>query len=296
MQNDRPKIAWFLKVLMLCSISMMALFFVGMVLFMIFRNDINSVKFLTYSTVAQNLLIFILPVVLLAIICKKLEGRPMLQTMWMTKGPSFKSILLVVTVWIVALPAMNYIVEWNKGIEFPTWMKFLEDLFRQMEDSATLATSSMLDTHSLGMMLAMVFVVGILAGFGEEMFFRAGLLGSMRFGGLNKHVAVWVAAFIFSAIHMQFYGFVPRLLLGAWFGYLMLWSGEMWTPFIAHALNNGAIVVVTYLANINIISSNFIDTIGTDNRWIATGSAMATALVIALFMRKRKDNNKIQEA
>ena len=82
-----------------------------------------------------------------------IELRPMLETMWMTKGPSLKSILLVVTVWIVALPAMNYIVEWNKSIEFPTGLKYLEDLFRQMEDSATLATSSMLDTHTVGMML-----------------------------------------------------------------------------------------------------------------------------------------------
>lgn len=296
MQNDRPQIAWFLKVLILCSISMMMLFIIAMVLFIVFQHDSNSLEFLISTTVAQNLLIFILPVVLLAIICKMIELRPMLETMWMTKGPSLKSILLVVTVWIVALPAMNYIVEWNKSIEFPTGLKYLEDLFRQMEDSATLATSSMLDTHSVGMMLVMVFVVGILAGFGEEMFFRAGMLGSMRFGGLNKHVAVWLAAFVFSAIHMQFYGFVPRLLLGAWFGYLMLWSGEMWTPFIAHAFNNGAVVVMTYLANTKIVSSNFFDTIGSDNRWIATGSVMVTALVIALFMRKSNDKKNISEA
>ena len=55
---------------------------------------------------------------------------------------------------------------------------------------------------------------------------------------VNAHVAIWVTAIIFSAVHMQFFGFVPRMILGALFGYLAYWSGSLWLPIIAHAFNN----------------------------------------------------------
>ena len=60
-----------------------------------------------------------------------------------------------------------------------------------------------------------------------------------------SHVAIWVTAFIFSAIHVQFYGFVPRMLMGAMFGYVLAWTGSLWVPIVMHFVNNG-IAVVSY--------------------------------------------------
>jgi hypothetical protein len=61
----------------------------------------------------------------------------------------------------------------------------------------------------------------------------------------NIHLSIWITAIVFSAIHMQFYGFLPRLMLGAIFGYLLIWSGTIWAPILAHFTNN-ALAVVTY--------------------------------------------------
>ena len=148
------------------------------------------------------------------------------------------------------------------------------------------------------MMLMTVLLVGVLTGMGEEAFFRAGMLGSMRHGGVNRHVAVWTAAIVFSAIHLQFYGFVPRMLLGAWFGYVMLWSGEVWTPIIAHALNNSAVVVCTFLANNKYISGNFLETLGVPQQgekpFLAIASAIATAVVIWAFMRNKGEREEVR--
>lgn len=285
----RPGISWFVKLLMLCCVAMVMLFFLSMLLFAMYGKSITSLNGAVTSTVLQNLLMFIMPVYVLAIYNKNLELRPKKETFWMSHGPSLKSILVVVLVWVTSLPSMNYLVELNQSIHLPDSMKALEQLMRQMEESAQKITSLLLDAQSWPMMLAMLLVVGVLPAVGEEIFFRAGMLGTMRHGRVNKHVAVWVMAFIFSAIHLQFYGFVPRLLLGAWLGYLMVWRGEVWTPIIAHALNNGSIVVVSFLASKGMISENWLEHLGAGNPLFAFLSINATVIVMILLMRDKKD-------
>jgi uncharacterized protein len=63
----------------------------------------------------------------------------------------------------------------------------------------------------------------------------------------NIHVSIWFAAILFSAIHFQFFGFVPRMLLGALFGYIYYWSGNLTLAILAHFVNNGVSVLALYL-------------------------------------------------
>ena len=276
---------------------MVTLFIVAVAMVLIFGDDTRNANYVIAMSVAQNLVMFILPVLVLAIVNKRAELKPFSQTLWTAKCPTLKSVLLVVLVWIVALPAMNYLVEWNQSIEFPSILKDTEQQLRAMEENAAATTSELLGAKSIDMMILMVLVVGVLTGIGEEIFFRSGLLGTMLHGKVNKHVAVWAVAIVFSAVHLQFFGFVPRMLLGAWLGYLLVWTGEVWTPIIAHALNNGSIVLVTFLANNNYISENYLETTGTGNHWLALGSAVATVLLLVVFMRKPirtiRNNNEL---
>ncbi|MBP5688654.1 MAG: CPBP family intramembrane metalloprotease [Muribaculaceae bacterium] len=292
---NNSSFSWPKKILFLFCGMVVALFVVAMAVLLIFGADTKNVNYVIAMSVAQNLVIFILPVLMLAMLNLKAELKPLSHTLWMTKGPSLKSILLVVLVWIVALPAMNYIVEWNQNIEFPSFLNGLENQLREMETAAAETTGKLLDAKSVGMMIMMVFVVGVLTGLGEEIFFRSGMLGTMLYGKVNKHIAVWIVAVVFSAFHLQFFGFVPRLLLGAWLGYLLVWTGEVWTPIIAHALNNGSIVLMIFLANNNYISDNYIETIGANDHWLALGSAAATVLLLVVFMRKspKTNNNEL---
>ena len=286
--------SWFVKFLLLAAFAMMMIIVVSVVILIAFGKRYTSMSAQLSTIALQNVLIFMAPVVILALICYSSEKRPVAQTLWMTKAPTFKSIALVVLVYIVALPAMNWLVAWNEGLHLPQALNCLEKMLHDMEDTAQALTRDLLLTKSWGGMIVRFLLVGVLTGIGEEMFFRAGLLGSMHFSRVQRHVAVWTVASIFSAVHLQFFGFFPRLLLGAWFGYVMLWSGEVWTPIIGHSLNNGLVVVFTFLANNKFINENVIDTLGVPDKgqkpWLAIGSVLVTALVIWLFMRKK--NNK----
>lgn len=293
MENVK-QMSWFVKFLLLAAFAMMMLIVVSIVIFIAFGGRYTGINAQLAIIALQNVLIFIAPVVILALLCNATEKRPVAQSLWMTKGPSFKSIALVVLVYIVALPAMNWLVDWNNGLHLPQSMRGLENLLREMDDSAQGVTSDLLLTKTWSGMLLRFLLIGVLTGLGEELFFRAGMLGSMHFSRVQRHVAVWTVAFIFSAIHMQFFGFVPRLLMGAWFGYVMLWSGEIWTPIIAHSLNNGLVVVFTFLSQNKYISDNALETLGVpengEKPWLAIGSVLVTALVIWIFMRKKKNS------
>jgi uncharacterized protein len=105
-----------------------------------------------------------------------------------------------------------------------------------------------------------ILVIGVLAGIGEEFLFRGVLQPKLHLFTGNAHVAIWLSAFIFSAIHFQFYGFFPRMMLGAVFGYLYLYSGSLVYPIIGHILNNTFTVVLVYLNKLGKIEFNIDET------------------------------------
>ena len=109
------------------------------------------------------------------------------------------------------------------------------------------------DFENTGEFLAGILVIGILAGIGEEYLFRGILQPKLHHYTGNAHAGVWITAIIFSAIHFQFYGFLPRLMLGALFGYLYVYSGSLVYPIVAHILNNTFTVVAVYLNKLNIV-------------------------------------------
>lgn len=243
---------------------------------------------MTWVMTAQNLLVFIAPALLFA----WMVYRKPLHFLCLDKGPEWKDVAIVVAVMILSLPAMNYLVDLNSQMHLPSWLSGVEEWMRESEDAAQELTSSLLNTTSPAEMLLLVLVVGVLTGIGEEMFFRGALLGVFLQKPVNKHVSIAFVAIVFSAFHLQFFGFFPRLLLGLWFGYLVLWTRSLWVPIIAHALNNSIVVVATYLANSKIIETNGIDTIGLPQEGqfpiAAAVSAIVTALIIYLFAKIRK--------
>ncbi len=241
---------------------------------------------LTLSTIVQDVLVFIFPAVLVS-----LFGGGCVRALRLGVKPSWRQVLTVVAVYVVSLPAMNWLVEANKLISLPPSMHGVEQWMRASEDAALAVTGQLLGSASLATMLGMVAVVGFLAALSEEMFFRGALLGMSLDCGVRAHAAVWIVAFVFSAFHMQFYGFFPRLLLGAWLGYLLLWSRSLWLPVIAHTINNAVVVVFTYLANVHLVQGNSLDTFGVPAPgqfpWLAAASVVATAVVIAAALRSR---------
>ena len=206
----------------------------------------------------QDVLAFIVP----AIAAMAIFYRKPLHAMCLDRAPGWKAIAIVVAFYILSLPAMNWIVSFNESMSLPASMSGIEQLMRSLEDAAAETTKTLLDIHSIWELVPCVLVVGLMAGLSEEILFRGAMLRTMQDSRLGMHAVVWIVAIVFSAIHMQFYGFIPRMLLGVWLGYLLVWTRSLWVPIIAHTLNNSTVVVMSYLANKGVVAEDFGDHLG----------------------------------
>ena len=241
----------------------------------------------------QDILAFIAPALLAMAI---FYFRP-IHTMCLDRAPGWTAIIVVVLFYIISLPAMNWLVELNKSMSLPAWMSGIEQAMLKAEEDAAEITKQLLDFQSIGMLIACIFVVGFMAGLSEEMLFRGAMLRTMQDSRMGTHAAVWITAIIFSAIHMLFYGFAPRLLLGVWLGYLLVWTRSLWTPIIAHTLNNATVVVMSFLTNRGIIPEGYGDSIGLPSPgslpWLAIASIIASIALAVWTARHYQDKNKV---
>ena len=157
-------------------------------------------------------------------------------------------ILFGVTVSFMIVNAV--FIEWNREIEFP---EPFQSSAKSLEDQAELLTRYLTNFQTIPYFLLGFIVIAIIPAIGEEFLFR-GLIQNLTksiFG--NIHVAIWVTASLFSAFHFQFFGFVPRMLLGAFFGYVLYFSGNLWYAIAAHFINNGFTLLMLYLYQKEII-------------------------------------------
>lgn len=148
-------------------------------------------------------------------------------------------ILLALGMLIFLLPLIQYTYQLNQALPLPDWMT-------SMEESATDTLEAIIRMDNIGDLLINLLLIGLIPALAEELLFRGVIqqLGYRFFK--NQQIAVWVTAFIFSAIHFQFEGFIPRFILGLYLGYLFLWTSNLWVPIIAHLFNNGAMVIMSY--------------------------------------------------
>ncbi|MBO5296639.1 MAG: CPBP family intramembrane metalloprotease [Candidatus Homeothermus sp.] len=245
----------------------------------------GTVGRLRCAIVIQDIFVFVLPVLLTMVIASVAP----LRVIGIDRKVSVKMIVMITLVAIVSIPAMNNIVAWNEAIHLPESWQGLETVLRNSENAAKATVEGIMQGTSVGDLVVSVLIMGVLTGFAEELFFRGGLQPLLAFVMRNRHAAVWATAFIFSAVHLQFFGFFPRLLMGAFFGYLVLWSGSIWSSVFAHALNNSLVVINFWLINKGVVSAdanNFATGGSAFDVTIAVVSALATAALIYLISRQ----------
>jgi membrane protease YdiL (CAAX protease family) len=138
-------------------------------------------------------------------------------------------------------------------------------------------------SDSTGDLLVNFMMIAILPAIGEEFLFRGVLQRLFINWTRNAHVGILVSAFLFSFIHFQFYGFVPRFLLGLYFGYLMFWSASIWVPVAAHLINNGMAVLYYHFAD-KPAGETKLDTIGTtgNGNYLLYLSVFLTCVLIGM--------------
>lgn len=249
---------------------------------------VDSLVKIRCAVLLQDIFLFILPVLLTVAL---VAVNPM-RFLNFSGKVSVRSMLLTLAIVVVAIPAMNRLVAWNEGISLPESFSGLENILRNSEDTAKASVQALMGGTTVWDLIISVLIMGCLTGFAEELFFRGGLQTLLVKMLKNHHVAIWSAAFIFSAVHLQFYGFVPRLFMGALFGYLMWYGGSIWLPMAAHALNNSLVVINNWLVERHVISVNA-DTVGVGDSWtdyiyVLISCALMAALMYQLFKTGHK--------
>ncbi|REK00733.1 MAG: CPBP family intramembrane metalloprotease [Bacteroidetes bacterium] len=249
-------------------------------------DDPASISVLKLIQTVSSVGTFIIPPIILAY----LFYPSIPEYLQLDVQPDNRSSFLVVILLFMAVPLINFLVELNSAMHLPDVLKPIEDWMRSSEDRAAELTKAFLVMHTWQEMAFNLFMIALIPALGEELLFRGVIQKIFTQWTGKKHLAVWLAAFLFSVMHVQFYGFVPRLLLGALMGYLLVWSGSLWLPILAHFVNNAAAVVFSYLY-FNHYTSFDADKVGTgatDTYMVAISLAATVFILFRIYSIESK--------
>lgn len=208
------------------------------------------------------------------------------------KRPSLFFALLAIAVMLFSQPFVNLVSEWNQHLQLPENMAGLYQSMQNMERTAADLTQKFLMDKSLSALFINIFFLSLIPAITEEVFFRGALLRILE-EKLNVHWCVWIVAVVFSTYHMQFFGFVPRVLLGALLGYIAVWSGSIYASMLAHFINNAGLVFFNYLSANHYISFD-VEAFGVAPRaWWLTFSALLVVLLLLYLMYKKSGYQKL---
>lgn len=230
------------RLALLCCIFLICYVITSVVAGIVVYKFPDSTRWLRIATILQDIILFILPAIATAMLVTRLPATFLAIDRRPTGPMTFWAVAALVT----AMPAMEAVTALNESLKLPASMSAVEEVLRTAELSARQSIGVVLGVHSVGSLIVSLLIISVLAGFSEELFFRGTLQRMLTTGRVNVHLAIWLTAVVFSGFHMQIYGFVPRMLLGALFGYSLLWSRSLWLPVLLHIINNGTYLVVAY--------------------------------------------------
>ena len=249
---------------------------------------------LKWVQLIQTAALFLLPPFLMAFLWTK-QPLEWLKLKSETRGYGLWAIFLM----LMALPAINLVGYFNQQMSLPAFLEPLEQWMKTAEENAAHLTEQFLSVTTFDGLIINILLMALLPAVAEELTFRGVLQNlfevkdeTLKKKGNRVHIAIWCSAILFSAIHMQFYGFLPRMLMGALFGYALVWTGSLWIPILMHFTNNAMAVILYFLAIRSGWDMNKVDTIGTnDTLWLGVVSLVLTIIGIYAFRRSTTMSN-----
>jgi membrane protease YdiL (CAAX protease family) len=253
--NEKPLLQLLVSLMIILGVGMaltLLLLFAGKLIFnadvYVFQKSAsalstNELSFMRYVLILQDVAIFIIPSVIILRLMKPDDGKGMAEL----KLPELKEIGLVAILAFCLFPITGFTGQINSAMHFPDSLSGVEQWMIRQEDKANDLLYLLIVADTFPAMLLNLLMIAILPAIAEELIFR-GVFQKIFYRLFRSgHLAIWFTALIFSTIHFQFFGFIPRLILGLVFGYLFYWSGTLWLPVISHFLNNAFPVILAYI-------------------------------------------------
>lgn len=243
-------------------------------------SGLNTLRFMQISA---QIFTFVVPPILYALLVKE---NP-IKSLGLKKSTGLWLLIGLLMIYAI-MPLNSVFAEWNAGLKLPESMSKIEELMKSLQDSATEIMEKFVNVNNISGLIINLFMIAGLAALGEELLFRSVIQTSLIKICKNAHVGIFIASAIFSFIHFEFYGFIPRLVLGLLLGYMFYYSQSIWIPMAMHFANNGTMVVLYYLNNIGVTNID-VEQFGETNIPVLIVSII---VMIALFYFSIKYSNK----
>ena len=257
---------------------------IGLLYTLFSGNAADSLASLRFMQISSQIFTFVLPPIIYAFLVKenpiKSLGFSESTILWL-----FIGIAMIYAI----LPLNSVFAEWNAGLKLPESMSSLEKLMKEMQDSATEIMEKLVNVNNIGGLIINLIMIAGLAAFGEELIFRSIIQTSLIKICKNAHIGIFIASAIFSFIHFEFYGFLPRLVLGLLLGYMFYYSRSIWIPMAMHFVNNGTIVVLYFLNNVKVINID-VESFGQTN--VAVLILSIIAMIVLSYFSIRLSNKE----
>ena len=212
----------------------------------------EGLNFMKYLQVIQSVELFVVP----PFVISRLYDGNISEYLKMNRTTNLRSYLLASLCLLAVIPSINFLGDINSKMSLPESFSGLESWMKNMEEGAKVMIEKFMLVDGFSGLMFNIFMIAVLPALGEELMFRGVFQRIFSNWTRNHHWGIWITAFLFSAMHMQFYGFLPRLLLGAMFGYLLVWTGTMWVPIVAHFVNNLMGVLGYFLIGKGVITND----------------------------------------
>ncbi|MEC8853538.1 MAG: CPBP family intramembrane glutamic endopeptidase [Bacteroidota bacterium] len=203
-----------------------------------------------------------------------------------------QTVLLAIAIMLIANPFVAYLIQWNQALNLPDFLEAVQGWMEASEQKAMQLTEAFLAMNNMGDLLINLFLIALIPAIGEELLFR-GVLQQLFAKWTGKiHLAIFISAFLFSAIHLQFFGFSPRFVLGIVLGYMFYWSKNLWLPILAHFTNNALAIIFTYQFVADKIQIDFLN----EETSVNISGALISLLAVALLMFLLHKNTSIKKS
>lgn len=242
-----------------------------------------SVSILKFNQLFSSLGLFLFPAIYFAYLTNHSPAKA-----FQLKTPSHIGwIFLVILIILLAIPMVSFLHELNQKMSFPAFLADVEAYLKEKESLAAEMTKVLLHMNGFWDVLYTLILIAVLPAIGEELLFRGALQNEIKRSMKNIHIAVWLTAAIFSFIHFQFYGFLPRLILGAVLGYIYVYSNNLWLPIIGHFVNNAFGVLWFYLEQNTEFTSDLNETLASSAGIIIILFSAILSICALLFIKLR---------
>lgn len=207
--------------------------------------------------------------------------------------PKLESIIHVTVLFLIMFPFLEWLIEVNSNLNLPEFMSGVNEWMRAKETQMQGLVLKFLEGSSILDLTVNLIVIALIPALTEELFFRGLLQNLMHKWVKNIDIAIILTAIFFSAVHLQFLSFLPRVLLGVLLGYFYFWTKNLWVSIYFHFLNNSLAVIFVFLANNKIINYKINEPMEMSN-WVTAlcfGLAAALFIYLATYYSKKRDKS-----